>query len=242
MIIATDFAHRLASNGFELSYDDKESMEFVFSRFVGELFQRIRVNHGDAGRVVTVGAEIAIVPGRTALKGLCIHRSLVELASNKKTGWTTLANKQSAVDFSERVEKEAPKACALLASECGAKLLASTREAREKSKRYLELLKQHATSKINGQLNDRDLKEVGRIMQQPIVCIPNGHLYYERALQAIARCCGEVEKDPNWLVGRDADSSADRELMFRLQIISSRLACEPGWPNANETQHIGEKS
>jgi hypothetical protein len=67
-------------------------------------------------------------------------------------------------------------------------------------------------------------------------------LFYEQALQAIARCCGEVEKDPNWLVGRDADSSAHRELMFRLQIISSQLACEPGWLKANATPHLGEKS
>ncbi len=232
MIRASELATLLASDGFQLVYEDGQAMEFVLARPVGELFERIRVSHGNAGATVTVGAEIAIVPGRTALKGLCIHRCLVELASDQSTGWTTLNNERSADAFIERIHLEAPKACRNLVDEAGTELLTATRAARNKSSQYLAILERVGTNRMREQISERGQAEVNRIMQQRIVCIPEGRVFYEVALQTIACYCGEVENDADWLRGRDADSMSDRELMIRLQIIASRLAREQGWPSA----------
>ena len=95
----------LENSGFFLSYEDKDASEVVFARLGGdELFDRIRVSYdiGRLGMAASAGVELSIVPGRTALKSLCVHRSLVKAATDVERGLTLFTDAES-VEFFFRV-------------------------------------------------------------------------------------------------------------------------------------------
>ena len=230
MVTTTPLEQDLGSHRFVVSYQDEVSGEIVFVRpRCKQAFDRIRLNFGNNSETASVGAEISIVPGRTALKSLCIHRCLVSVATDTKRGITPLPNDDEVRKLFARIVEVAPGECDKLANEELEGLLDTTATARRAAKKYIDLIEKLGAEQIANKVSPKAQAEISRIRKQRFVCIPNGEHHYVVALQAIAVGCAEIEGDGSWLMGRDADSWDDRELMVRLQIIASRLAGERGW-------------
>ena len=111
----------------------------------------------------------------------------------------------------------------------GKDLLEETAPARAAADAYLALIDHLGAKRIASMLSPRNEIEIKRIFEQSFVCIPGGYPVYLLSWQAIAIGCKTIEGDEEWIVGRDADSWEDRELMIRLQIMASRLSGEIGW-------------
>jgi len=234
---------RLAPQGFQLAFVDEGWSGFSLVRkHRKDLFEQIRIGQGSQrggqlGDQVEAGVQCAIVPGQTALKGMAEYVPLIEIASETETGWTKLANEADAVQWESKLFAVAPLRVVELANEVGDELLSRTSEARTAATEYLakcyaagstplEML-----SKLTAQADDSHLSEANRVLSRPIICIPDGRVFYHVAALAISLFAREVEGDKNWLVGREPNTWKweDRGLMVRLQIMASKLACEPGW-------------
>lgn len=220
----------LGTHGFVIAYRDEVVNEIVFLRKRKcEAFDRIRLNFSDEGKTASVGVEISIVPGRTALKPLCVHQCLTDVATDPRSGISQVHDDESLLSLFTRIGKTAPARCDLLAQQELEGLLRETSAARDAAAKYLKLIEELGVDTIAHHASKSAHAEIERIQKQRLVCIPNGDNYYDIALQAIAVGCGDIEGDENWLAGRDADAWDDRELMKRLQIMASRLAGEFGW-------------
>jgi hypothetical protein len=233
----------LGSQGFQFAYSEEEWSSFVLVRaHTNCLFEQIRIGQGSqrGGRVgdqVEAGVQCAIVPGRTALKGMAEYVPLTEIASDVHTGWTKLVTQAEAIAWESKLIEAAPIRATELANQVGDALLSRTGEARGAANQYLARCAavgstpQEMLNKLTSQADQFMLHEAKRIVSRPIVCIPDGALFYQVAALAISLFSEEIEGDKNWLVGRepDAASEEDRGLMVRLQVMASRLACEPGW-------------
>ncbi|MEZ6128793.1 MAG: hypothetical protein R3C59_08935 [Planctomycetaceae bacterium] len=230
MMTTTPLEMNLSTHGFVVAYRDDEVNEIVFVRKrMGEAFDRVRLNFSDNEKAASAGVEISIVPGRTALKSLCVHRCLIEVATDAERGISQIHDDASLRALFARISEVAPSKCDILARDELARLLQETSAGRNAATKYLKLIEEFGVDTIVDRVTTSAQTEIARIQQHRFVCIPNGEDYYSLALQAIAVGCGQIEGDENWLVGRDADTSADRELMIRLQIMASRLAVETGW-------------
>lgn len=230
MMTTTILEEVLPRHGFVVAYRDDLASEIVFVRRRNcEAFDRIRLCFSNGGRVASVGVEVSVVPGRTALKSLCIHQCLVEVATDPVRGISEIPDEESLLSLFARIDYVAPNKCDLLAQQELEGLLSETVAARDAAKKYLELVDELGVSAIADSVSEQGRTEIERIRQQRYVCIPSGDDYYETALRAIAVGCGSIEGDEHWLEGRDADTWDDRELMKRLQIMASRLAGESGW-------------
>jgi hypothetical protein len=86
-------------------------------------------------------------------------------------------------------------------------------------------------SKLTDQASQLQLDEASRVMSRSIICIPEGRIFYQVAALAISIRAAQVEGDKNWLAGREPNTWEweDRGLIVRLQIMASKLVCEPGW-------------
>lgn len=223
----------LAPSGFELSYfDDTEIV--MFSLQESSLFHRIRVSLFTSGEQLAAGVELSVVPGRTALKSLCIHECLMEAAENSD-GTTAIRDSDQLDRFLDRLISWGPTKCNDLERREGLRLKASTQAARLACSKYLERLQgpvgpnAHSSrtdcSVVTEPLNE---KEVNRILAEWIQCIPDATGVYRDVVQIIVRECDDVEGVRGWIENRRANSASDRELMMRIQILASILAREPG--------------
>lgn len=230
MIKTTPLERDLGKHGFVVAYRDDIAGEIVFVRRRSRnVFDRLSLHLSVGDKTASVGAEISIVPGRTALKSLCIHRCLVAIASDKARGITPLPNDEAIRSLFERIRDFGPGECERLADEELDNLLQETATARAAAEKYLGLIEVCGEANITNRVLPDAQREIDRICQQRFVRIPNGERYYRLALQTIAVGCGDVEENDKWLVGRDADTAGDRGLMIRLQLMASRLASERGW-------------
>lgn len=217
-------------HGFVVSYKDPVIGELVFvRRRTEEAFDRVSIKLSQGELFSTAGVEVSIVPGRTALKSLCIYRTLAEASDDGKSGSSSIKGVREFPAFLGRVSQYAIEKVDQLAHDDLAGLLSRTMVARKASQSYLKLIDSLGEGTIADRVPNDLREEIDRILQENIVCIPNGQQFYALALQAIAVGCGEIEGDNRWLVGRNADTADDRSLMVRLQIMASRLAKETGW-------------
>ncbi|MDX1962864.1 MAG: hypothetical protein SFX18_06915 [Pirellulales bacterium] len=213
---------KFSEHGFALSFFEPRCMQFVITRAItNSHFERINFHHNIRGDKIAAGLELTIVPGRTALKGLGYYRSFIEAAQDKLTGYSSLDSKADRSAFIDRCEKEYFSAIKQFAGDCLTILLDNSKNARNAAAKYLEY---HPNVTYTFNINE----QVNRILNQQVVCIPNGELCYKQAIALIAQYCGVVEGDPNWLTKRTVYSHK-RELMVRVQIMASRIANEPGW-------------
>jgi len=111
-------------------------------------------------------------------------------------------------------------------------LLRNTSAARASAKEYLDRLSPFGTyrehlASLRNMADPRQIQVSLQIMKIPIIWIPHGEQFYEIAALLLAIFSSDIEDSPNWLA--HAIQSQDKELMWRLQLIASRLAQEPGW-------------
>lgn len=230
MIDTTALEKDLYDEAFAVAFREHHNAGVVLVRRRGTVaFDRIRLAFFDDGKAASAGVEISVVPGRTALKSLCVHRCLIEVATNKELGITPLVGPDGQRLFFKQIRDVASRQCDVLARDALDGLLQQTERARIASTRYLDLISLLGEHGISKRVSAMGQREIDRIRQQQFVCIPNGSHFYVLALQAIVVGCGEIEGDDQWLVGKNADSQTERELMMRLQIMASRLAGERGW-------------
>lgn len=221
---------QLSLLGFGVSYHEGDTGETVFVRRTGaHSFHRVSTKSNRSGTALSAGIEISIVPGRTALKSLCIYRPLTCVAADRESCTTPINSENDVCSFIERVVENAPHEVEILAKNELNRLLSNTFAAREASEKYLAMIDELGNDEINSVMSTNVAAEIDRIKQQRYVMIPDGAHFYDLALKAIAFGCDKIEGDPNWLHGRDADAWDDRELMIRLQFMASRLANENGW-------------
>src|SRR5207253_10387517 len=117
----------------------------------------------------------------------------------------------------------------------GDDLLSRTNEARTAATKYLARCyaagstPEEMLSKLTSQADESQLRETNRLMNRCIIWTADAQVFYHVAAVAISLFVGEEEGNEDWLVGREADGGEDRGLLIRLQVMASKLGCEPGW-------------
>ncbi|MCA9026489.1 MAG: hypothetical protein KDA86_14880 [Planctomycetaceae bacterium] len=249
MIDADHLGTLLLPFGFNIAYIESDVTTVVYIRR-NELgiFERLVVLRGTKRskppvEIISAGVECSIVPGRTALKGLCIQKHLMVL-SEEQQGWSEIRTDDQVRHWQSAFVAIAPEAVREYASEVGPELLDKTAAARIAVSKYLRKLTPLSAESINAEnvhgvleklfpdATEEHIESMNKVMKYPMIMIEDGKSLYETVVLAIVRFCDEVESQRNWL-DMHPIAGRDRELMVRIQLMASLLAPEVGWPLRN---------
>lgn len=225
----------LEPQGFQLVYYHAQARLFVFSRNDPnpDLFQRVRIHcAGKRGEAAEGDAEVSVIRGANATKGLVEDELLLELASEPERGWTVLGTNDEAKDWEQRFAQFAPQQAAMLARKMGAELLAATAacraaaaEMRERMGDIHDLLS--TRSQLARDATAEQLQTARRLAEWPgVLQIAEAELVYEVATIAIVIHATEIS---SLRLNVEADPLYDRHLMWLIQILVDRIITENSW-------------
>lgn len=224
----------LEPQGFELSYCSSVSEQHLFFR-VGKspgLFERIRLHFGKSRSArdhncAYVVAEVAVVPGWTAVRGLYDERLLRELEGPEGGGWRRFSSEKDEMAFAESVSTLGPVVVSKIAAESGPEILSRTESARAAVEKYLGRLHNSGSTGISG-LDEMQIDQAHKILSTPgVMRIPDGSSAYETAIATILTFSDEVDGQQVWSF--DSSPFRDLELLWRIEILASRIYGESGW-------------
>lgn len=238
MIKPRRLADRLARSGFIQAYYLKHVFEVAYVRRYSEnLFELVHIHaSGRRGEAVPALAVIGLTPGNAFLRKLSFHELVFDVAADKERGWTVLESDADAIAWEQLVADVVPQRCAALAAARGQELLDRSAESlravdqywqrlhllqRDSSLGLLEQLRQLATP-TQRQHAERAVR-FGAVM-----VIPGAWEAYDVASLAIQRFAAEVEGDADRFQ-KTASPHDDLEWLWRIEILASRVAEEPGW-------------
>jgi hypothetical protein len=237
--ITTKITAALKDLRYCLSYESAGGRT-VYARRIDEwMFERLYVGRGtrrtDTRTVETLDAsvECSIVPGRTAVKGLCINEFL-PIATGERSGYTLIDSERRFDAWLSEFCNAAPVMANEVRRKHGEKLLADTAPIRQAATSYLSRIPQSVdlglpTNSLRAQASPDQLAKLEKWMREPIILIPNGSVFYEIACLLILLNEQDVESAPKNFENCVINDRENRDLMLRIQILASRVANEVGW-------------
>jgi hypothetical protein len=228
----------MKNHGYVLGYKCVISKETVFVRrstFDPNIFERLKLHVGKVPgtRKLTAfwaNAEASIVPGYSAVKGVCENQFIAGLPFSGARGTSILDDNVKKRLWEAALADRLPVEISILLKKRGRMLLDETSELRRACVLYYEALDDrtlmHLISEVKMRFGTRGALVIEKLPGFPVVTIPNQVRSYQMALALICLNGAAVEGDNEIGFGNPYE---DRELFLRLQVLASRIANEVGW-------------
>jgi len=230
----------IEKQGYALGYRCSVSKETLLVRpcsDLPELFERVVINKSKSPvsnrwNAFAASVELSVVPGYSAVKGICETQFVSDLPFSGTRGTSILVEDDMANIWEKALLERLPQEQAKLLKEKGQALFRATDDLRRACRSYYAMFErlgrlEDSLDKIKGQLDHHQIEAVERLPRYPVVTIPNQVISFQIAIGLICLYGKTVESQGEPL--RLLDPYEDRRLFLRLQVLASRIAGEIGW-------------
>lgn len=223
--------------GYFLSFEDRENCHFCFCRIRSgsRLFQRLEVM-GGVGRLSkkvdawSAKANVSVVPGKTAIKGLVGGRLITGLPyQDAERGWSYLRDDSQMIEWNVELSKKASSVLDQVEVEYGERLLCANYEILRCGNAYASCYYDFGAkglSWLEGKLTGEKKRFYEKNKLATGVPTSSGKLFNQIALAVILEFEDVVEGSSGL---NRANLPDNRPLLLRIQVLASKLANEPGW-------------